>query len=66
MGVDHPDFLKIVAQDWSRPVVGSPDIVLYKKLIRLRKKLKEWNWNCFGNIFTRKKELQDKIQKLET
>lgn len=66
MWVDHPYFMNIVAQDWARPVVGPPGKVLHRKLIRLRKKLKEWNWNSFGNIFTRKKELQDLIQNLKT
>lgn len=66
MWVDHPDFSSLVANDWSSPVTGSPGMVLHKKLARLKKTLTHWNWNSFGNLFVRKREVQADIQKLES
>lgn len=34
--------------------------------MRLRRTLKVWNWNIFGNLSQKKNELQEKIQRLET
>lgn len=65
MWVDHQDFFTIVAHDWARVVIGPPGMVLHTKLKRLRKTLNAWNWTSFGNIFTRKKELQEQIQNLD-
>lgn len=58
--------MNIVSQAWARAVIGSPGKILHTKLMRLKKILKEWNWSCFGNIFSRKNELQQKLQILES
>lgn len=65
MWVDHPDFLNVVVASGSLPVYGSLGIVFSKKIARLRKILKDWNWSAFGNIFTQKKNLQNFIQTRE-
>lgn len=65
MWVDHPDFLHIVAADWAKPMMGSPGLIFWRKLMRLKHTLKSWNWSIFGNIYQKKRDLQGRIQSLE-
>lgn len=44
---------------------GSPSSVFHRKISRLRQKLKNWNWETFGNVSIKKKELLAKVQDLE-
>jgi len=38
--------------------------LLHKRLRHIKLKLKNWNKNVFGNIFTAKKAIEDKMQEL--
>lgn len=65
---DHPSFAQIVSTNWALPnhgLLGSARKIFATKLLRLRRVLKDWNWNCFGNIHEKKKELNTRIQALE-
>lgn len=44
---------------------GSPGLVLHSKLIRLRRRLKNWNWEIFGNVSVKQNELFTNIQVLK-
>lgn len=65
MCVDHPNFMTLVATSWSKQIHGSPGWVFWRKLMRLKHSLRAWNWSTFGDIFKKKKELQDRVQQLE-
>ena len=45
----HQDFLSIVRQSWSQPIGAFGMVGFFKKLMRLRKALRLWNSQCFGN-----------------
>lgn len=62
---DNPDFHRIVQDSWSQPMNGSPGLVFHRTLLRLRRLLKNWNWEVFGNVSVKKKELMAYIQPLE-
>lgn len=65
MWVDHPDFLLVVKHSWDRLVHGTPGLVFHLKLLLLKHTLKQWNWEVFGHVSIKKKELQEHIQTLE-
>lgn len=65
MWTDNPDFHRIVQDSWSQPMNGSPGLVFHRTLLRLRRRLKNWNWEVFGNVSVKKKELMAYIQPLE-
>ena len=52
----HSDFLQTVKDSWELPVVGTPMIVLQKKLKRLKDSLKAFNQMYFADISLKVKE----------
>ncbi|KAK3185051.1 hypothetical protein Dsin_032337 [Dipteronia sinensis] len=50
MWLEHPDFIAIVRGIWSSPIVGRPPHVVINKLRSLKKALKTWNWEVFGDL----------------
>ncbi|XP_019433520.1 PREDICTED: uncharacterized protein LOC109340312, partial [Lupinus angustifolius] len=41
---------RLIKEDWHTNVIGCPMFILIQKLKRLKKELKHWNYNVFGNI----------------
>lgn len=66
MWIDHPEFHDLVASDWAKPMHESPGLIFWRKLTRLKHMLQRSNWSVFGNVFTKKKELHEQIEALET
>ncbi|KAF9602593.1 hypothetical protein IFM89_030199 [Coptis chinensis] len=52
MWTKHPDFLKVVEENWKAPIVGHSLFILAQKLKRLKRKLNHWNKNVFGMLST--------------
>ncbi|KAI9187392.1 hypothetical protein LWI28_027606 [Acer negundo] len=50
MWLEHPDFIAIVCRIWSSLVVGSLHQVVIYKLRNLKKALKSWNYEVFGDL----------------
>lgn len=50
---------------WNEEVEGSPSFRFGEKLRRLKSKLKHWNWDVFGHIQSRIKNLQREINSME-
>ncbi|KAL2246128.1 UNVERIFIED_CONTAM: hypothetical protein Sindi_2881000 [Sesamum indicum] len=48
----HHDFQDMVKQSWGAPIQGYGMYRLQQKLYRLKNHLKQWNKDCFGNIFS--------------
>ncbi|XP_012854391.1 PREDICTED: uncharacterized protein LOC105973895 [Erythranthe guttata] len=65
MWADHPSFLEVVRKAWDTPTSGSASNAFHTKLMNVRKTLKNWNWDTFGDIQWNIKESQEKIQVLE-
>lgn len=65
MWIDHRDFQKVVQDSRQQLMYNIPGLVFHRKLIRLSRRLKNWNWEVFGNVTHKKKELQETIQTLE-
>ncbi|KAL4304364.1 hypothetical protein GQ457_10G028210 [Hibiscus cannabinus] len=51
--VEHDDFLKIVEDSWTTPIVGNPLQILFGKLKRLKIPLRQFNVEHFGKISSR-------------
>ncbi|XP_026436380.1 uncharacterized protein LOC113334256 [Papaver somniferum] len=63
MWIDHPLFLSEVKKVWTENIIGDPSFIFLQKLKNLKKVLSEWNWSIFGNINTKIKEAEVKVQK---
>lgn len=50
MWIQHPDFLKLVADTWSSDIAGHSQFVLAQKLKSMKQVLKVWNKTVFGDI----------------
>ncbi|XP_026458773.1 uncharacterized protein LOC113359335 [Papaver somniferum] len=63
MWIDHPSFLSEVKKVWTENIIGDPSFIFMQKIKKLKKFLSEWNWSVFGNINTKIKEAEEKVQK---
>jgi exonuclease III len=65
--IEHPTFKEKIKQWWreEQPEQGTRMFKLYKKLKYIKYKLKEWNKEIFGNINQGKKNIEDKMRKLQ-
>lgn len=61
MWSEHQDCLRLVTEVWSRKVDGCPMSVLAQKLKNLKKELKVWNKDVFGDINERVKMAQIEV-----
>lgn len=50
MWIQHPDFLKIVEDNWNSGITGSSQFILAQNLKNMKQVLKAWNRNVFGDI----------------
>lgn len=65
MWTDHHGLEPLVEQIWSEHVVGSLSFRLAKNLPRLKRKLKSWNWDTFGDLKVKTEQNQNQIEALE-
>ncbi|KAL9675345.1 hypothetical protein QQ045_003547 [Rhodiola kirilowii] len=61
----HPDFLSLVAKSWNHEQHVNPLLNFALKLKALRRRLKVWNWNIFGNIVVCLSELTAQVANLK-
>lgn len=66
MWLDHPEFHKLVEDIWNGSVVGTPSLRVAEKLKRLKLKLKSWNWETFGDVGVQSRQLQSRVEELDT
>ncbi|XP_042056297.1 uncharacterized protein LOC121800870 [Salvia splendens] len=62
MWVRHESFIKEVERDWMIPTGERGMVNLQIKLSRLKKCLRAWNKNVFGNIFEKLKQAEEDAQ----
>lgn len=65
MWVKHKEFKQMVKENWDQQIDGSPIIRFAAKLSRLRKRLKIWNKENFGNIFSNVLDAENRVKELE-
>lgn len=64
--LSHPKCLKIAKEVWeTTPTYGWAGCQIVKKLKEVKRRLKVWNKQEFGNMFTKQKGLQDQIHQLD-
>ena len=61
----HEDFLGEVTHIWNSSFTGPSMVVLGKKLKALKKHLKDWSWECFGNIFSEEALAEEEMKAME-
>ena len=49
----HPEFLNTITQSWKEPILGSPMVILQKKIKRLKQCLKNFNKTHYVGISLR-------------
>ncbi|GAA0170510.1 hypothetical protein LIER_24750 [Lithospermum erythrorhizon] len=52
MWIKHAGLEQVVNDCWNRPVFGEPMVILCSKLKDLKKELKKWNIDVFGNVIS--------------
>ncbi|KAL9666266.1 hypothetical protein QQ045_000592 [Rhodiola kirilowii] len=57
----HADFLDVIKSSWQRTQHDNPILNFALKLQCLRKTLKKWNWEVFGNIKTKLSQLLTRL-----
>ena len=65
--LDDATCLQVIKQSWVSPVVGYGDMSLrwFLKLSRLKKTLKIWNKEQFGNIFDKVKKAKERLANVQ-
>ncbi|KAL1531048.1 hypothetical protein AAHA92_33770 [Salvia divinorum] len=61
MWIRHPGFLPLVREEWERPTEETGLLKLQQKLARLKKALKGWNKDVFGNIQANLREAEEAV-----
>eukprot|EP00253_Pinus_taeda_P033628 PITA_33628 len=64
--LSHPDFINNIEKWWAEDlqIQGMNMFILYKRLQRIKFRLKESNKEVFGNIFVEKKAVEAKLEEL--
>lgn len=63
MWFEHVNFISTVEKWWnSYDFQGRPDVVLAKKLRKLKEDLKKWNKETFGHLGTRKDQILHQLE----
>ncbi|GAA0157176.1 hypothetical protein LIER_38412 [Lithospermum erythrorhizon] len=65
MWFNHPDFLRVVEDNWRLPMCGDPLFALGMKLKWLNGCLKTWNKQVFGNVFSMVEQAEEEVQQCE-
>ena len=63
MWMQHPQFENKLAEWWNIDIEGTALYRVASKLKNVKKEVKIWNKNCFGNIFEKKYVIKEDIQK---
>jgi hypothetical protein len=65
--MEHPTFKENIKQWWSeeKQEQGTRMFKLYKRLKHIKYRLNEWNKDTFGNINQEKKNIEEKMKKLQ-
>ncbi|XP_026451823.1 uncharacterized protein LOC113352188 [Papaver somniferum] len=61
MWFSHPSFMQVVFNSWNEELVGNPIFIFMNKLKRLKKILKIWNWEVFGDVKVNLSMAEDKV-----
>ncbi|XP_026396268.1 uncharacterized protein LOC113290895 [Papaver somniferum] len=61
MWLTHLSSLKVVIDSWNEDITGNPIFIFMNKLKRLKKVLKTWKWEIFGNVQENLKKVEDKV-----
>lgn len=61
MWIRNEGFMEVVQNCWSRPIEAGGLLGLQVKLARVKKTLKQWNREVFGNIHNNLKKTEEKI-----
>ncbi|XP_075083327.1 uncharacterized protein LOC107778219 [Nicotiana tabacum] len=62
---EQNDFQKIVQDSWDEEVTNNPMWIMQQKLKRLASSLNYWSRNTIGNMFDKRKDLEDKVEAME-
>jgi hypothetical protein len=61
MWSSHHTYRELVADSWSAPIEGAPLGAFFRKLKRLKFRLKSWNSTVFRNIFDRVRAAEESL-----
>ncbi|XP_026399009.1 uncharacterized protein LOC113294849 [Papaver somniferum] len=61
MWLNYPNFLQVIWNSWNEEIYGNPTYVFMNKLKRLKKFLKVWNWEVFGDVKDTLKKAEEKV-----
>ncbi|KAK3218781.1 hypothetical protein Dsin_012751 [Dipteronia sinensis] len=65
MWVSHPSFLNLVRSVWSSSIAGSGSGIVVQKLKLLKKALRRWNWELFGDIALNVSNANEKVMLIQ-
>ncbi|OMO86896.1 hypothetical protein COLO4_20866 [Corchorus olitorius] len=61
MWTSDPQCEQIISKAWNEQVQGSAAYNLTRRIQNTKERLKEWNKSHFGNLFYRKKQLEEEL-----
>ncbi len=56
---------KVISLAWNQPLLGSPAFKLSTKLKEVKKKLKDWNRETFGNIHHQLNQVKSQLSAIQ-
>ncbi|KAK3222119.1 hypothetical protein Dsin_009144 [Dipteronia sinensis] len=65
MWVSHPSFLNLVRSVWSFSIARSGSGIVVQKLKLLKKALRRWNWEVFGDIALNVSNANEKVMLIQ-
>ncbi|XP_026442645.1 uncharacterized protein LOC113342265 [Papaver somniferum] len=61
MWLSPPSFMQVIIDSWSEEISGNPIYIFMNKLKRLKKILKAWNWEVFGDVKANLAKVEEKV-----
>lgn len=65
MWIDHPDCHRLISKILSKSIFGCPIQILAQKLKNMKKELKAWNKDVFGNVHLKVQQAQDEVDLIQ-
>lgn len=55
-------FKELIKEAWSEEVIGNPAFVFMQKMKILEIKIREWNWNLFGEVRLKLQQAEEEVK----
>ncbi|XP_026378898.1 uncharacterized protein LOC113273380 [Papaver somniferum] len=61
--LEEESFKKVIQDVWNEEIYGNPAYIFMNKMKLMKIKIREWNWNVFGDVRVKMQEAEKEVMK---